>query len=70
MGGLDQWATRRDGGAEDAQAQVRDAIAQTGGLGLIMSGGCVLPSGVSDATLVSVIRALGGAPKLGLIRPQ
>jgi len=35
-----------------------------------VGGGCVLPSGVSDATLVSVIRALGGAPKLGLIRPQ
>ena len=70
MGGLDQWATLRDGSAEDAQAQVRDAIEQTGGLGLIVGGGCVLPSGVSDATLVSVIRALGGAPKLGFIRPQ
>ncbi len=70
VGGLDQWATLRDGSPEDAQAQVRDAIEQTGGRGLIVGGGCVLPSGVSDATLVSVIRALGGAPKLGLIRPQ
>ena len=70
VGGLDQWATLRDGSAEDAQAQVRDAIEQTSGLGLIVGGGCVLPSGVSDATLVSVIRALGGAPKLGFIRPQ
>jgi len=70
VGGLDQWATLRDGSPEEAQAQVRDAIEQTGGRGLIVGGGCVLPSGVSDATLVSVIRALGGAPKLGLIRPQ
>jgi len=70
VGGLDQWSTLRDGGAEDAQAQVRDAIEQTGGRGLIVSGGCVLPSGASDATLVGVIRALGGAPKLGFIRPQ
>ena len=63
-------ARANDGGAEDAQAQVRDAIEQTGGRGLIVSGGCVLPSGASDATLVGVIRALGGAPKLGFIRPQ
>jgi len=70
VGGLDQWATLRDGSPEEAQAQVRDAIEQTGGRGLIVGGGCVLPSGVSDAMLVSVIRALGGAPKLGLIRPQ
>ena len=70
VGGLDQWGTLRDGSPEEAQAQVRDAIEQTGGRGLIVGGGCVLPSGVSDATLVSVIRALGGAPKLGLIRPQ
>jgi len=70
IGGLDQWATLRDGSAEEAQAQARDAIEQTGGRGLIVGGGCVLPSGVSDATLVSVIRALGGGPKLGFIRPQ
>ncbi len=70
LGGLDQWSVLQDGRAEDATAQARDAIEQTGGRGLILGGGCVLPPGVSDATLVSVVRAIGGAPKLGFLRPQ
>jgi hypothetical protein len=52
------------------QAQAQDALAQTAGRGIIMGAGCVLPSGVSDATMVGVIRSLGGAPRLGFIRPQ
>jgi uroporphyrinogen decarboxylase len=70
VGGLDQWGALQDGGPEVAQAQVHDALAQTGGRGVILGAGCVLPSGVSDATLVGVIKSLGGAPRLGFIRPQ
>jgi uroporphyrinogen decarboxylase len=70
VGGLDQWSALKDGSPDAAQAQVRDALAQTGGRGLILGAGCVLPAGVSDATLVAVIKSLGGAPRLGFIRPQ
>jgi len=70
VGGLDQWGILKDDGPEAAQAQIQDALAQTGGRGVILGAGCVLPSGVSDATLVGVIKSLGGAPRLGFIRPQ
>ena len=71
IGGLDQWSVLQEGRAEDGTAQARDAIEQTGGRGLILGGGCVLPTGmVSDATVVSVVRSIGGGPKLGFIRPR
>jgi uroporphyrinogen decarboxylase len=59
-----------DGSPEAALAQSRDAVEQTGGRGLIVGAGCVLPVGTSDATLVSVIKSLGGTPRLGFLRPQ
>jgi hypothetical protein len=37
---------------------------------LILGAGCVLPSGSSDATLVELIRSIGGEVKLGFIRPE
>jgi len=70
IGGLDQWTTLKNGGGEAAQAQARNALDQVDGRGLILGAGCVLPVGVSDATLVSLIKSLGGAPKLGFLRPQ
>jgi len=70
IGGLDQWSVLQDGRAEDGQAQARDAVEQTNGRGLILGAGCVLPGGVSDATVVSVVRSIGGGPKLGFLRPQ
>jgi uroporphyrinogen decarboxylase len=70
VGGLDQWTVLQDGSPEAALAQAREAIAETGGHGLILGAGCVLPLGTSDATLVSVIKSLGGTPKLGFLRPQ
>jgi uroporphyrinogen decarboxylase len=70
IGGLDQWTTLKDGGAEAAQAQARNALDQVDGRGLILGAGCVLPSGVSDATMVGLIKSLGGVPKLGFLRPQ
>jgi hypothetical protein len=70
IGGIDQWAVLTEGRADDALAQARDALEQTGGRGVILGGGCVLPMGTSDATLVSLLKSLGGIPKLGFLRPQ
>lgn len=70
LGGLGQWKTMRGGTAEQAVAEVEDAIAQTGGIGLIVGPGCVLPVDTPDATVAAVVRALGGPlrPILGVTR--
>ncbi|MBI4255035.1 MAG: uroporphyrinogen decarboxylase [Candidatus Rokubacteria bacterium] len=60
LGGLDQWRTLRDGTPEQAVAQAKDAIAQTGGLGVILGPGCVLPSNTPDANVAAVVQTLGG----------
>ena len=60
LGGLDQWQTLRDGTPEQAVAEARDAVARTGGLGLIVGPGCVLPVRTGDATVAAVVTALGG----------
>jgi uroporphyrinogen decarboxylase len=69
-GGLEQWGTLKDGTAEQAQAEAREAIAQTGGRGLILGAGCVILPETPDATMVKLITSVGGRPRLGLIRPQ
>jgi uroporphyrinogen decarboxylase len=63
VGGLDQWRTLRGGTPEEATAEVRDAIAQTDGVGLIVAPGCVLPMGTPDANVAAVVQALGGPLK-------
>jgi uroporphyrinogen decarboxylase len=63
IGGLDQWATLRDGTPEAAVAQARDAVAQTDGTGLIVGPGCVLTMNTPDANVAAVVRALGGPLK-------
>jgi uroporphyrinogen decarboxylase len=70
VGGLDQWKTLRDGTPEQAAAEARDAVARTGGTGLIVGPGCVLPVDTSDETVAAVVRALGGPlrPILGVTR--
>jgi len=60
IGGLDQWRTLRDGTPEQAAAEAREAVAATGGLGLIVGPGCVLPVGTPDPNLAAVVKALGG----------
>ncbi len=42
-GGIDEWEVLAGGTREQIQAQVRDAIQQTGGTGLIVAPGCVIP---------------------------
>jgi uroporphyrinogen decarboxylase len=63
VGGLHQWRTLRDGTPEEAVAETRDAVARTGGVGLIVGAGCVLPSETPDANIAAVVRALGGPLK-------
>ena len=63
IGGLNQWATLRDGTPEQAAAEAEDAIAQTGGVGLIVGPGCVLPMQTPDANVAAVVRKLGGPLK-------
>ena len=61
VGGLDSSRSLRDGTPADAVAEARDAVAQTGGIGLIVAPGCVVPLNTPDATLAAVIEALGGS---------
>jgi uroporphyrinogen decarboxylase len=70
IGGLDQWGALRDGTPDAAGAEAQDALAQTGGRGVILGAGCVLPTQTSDLALVEVIKSIGGQVRLGLIRPQ
>src|SRR5439155_450048 len=60
LGGLDQWRTLADGAPEQASAETRDAIAQTGGIGLIVGPGCVVPPAASPANLAAVVATVGG----------
>ena len=69
IGGLNQWTTLKSGTGAAAKAEAQDAIAQTGGTGLILGAGCVLVNGHSDATLVELVRSLGGQVKLAGIPP-
>ena len=53
--GLGESGTLRRGPAEAVAAEVRDALAQTGGAGHIVTTGCVLPLDVPDAHLQAVV---------------
>lgn len=63
VGGLDQRRTLRDGTPEAAADEARDAVARTGGTGVIVAPGCVLTMETPDATVAAVVRALGGPLK-------
>jgi uroporphyrinogen decarboxylase len=57
-GGLDQHRTLRKETPAAVAAETRDAIAQTGGVGLIVAPGCVLPLDVPDASLAAVVETV------------
>jgi len=57
LGGLSQWKTLREGTPEEVKAEVKDAISQTGGLGLIVGPGCVIPLDAPDRNLQAVVEA-------------
>jgi uroporphyrinogen decarboxylase len=62
-GGLDQTGTLRNGTPDAAVAEMREAVAQVEGTGLIVAPGCVLMAGTPDANVAAVVRALGGPLK-------
>ncbi len=56
-GGLDA-ATLAEGGAAQVEEQVRDALAQTGGRGHVVSAGCVIPVDTPDVNVEAAVRAV------------
>ena len=70
IGGMNQWTTLKDGTGAAAKAEAEDAIAQAGGTGLILGAGCVLLNGHADATLIELVRSLGGEVKLAGVPPS
>lgn len=61
VGGLSEHRTLQAGPPDAVAAEVRDAIAQTGGRGVIVGPGCVLPLATPDAHLAAVMAAVKGA---------
>ena len=59
-GGLDEWKTLAMGTPDDVKAQVRDAVAQTGGRGFILAAGCVIPVDTPEANIRAAIEAVRG----------
>jgi uroporphyrinogen decarboxylase len=60
-GGLNEKETLLTGPASAVAAQVAEAIQQTGGTGVIIAPGCVLPLATPDEYLDAVVRAVKGA---------
>ena len=58
VGGLAEWTTLRNGPAGAVTADVRDAIQQTDGVGLIVGPGCVLPLDAPDEYLAAAVDAV------------
>jgi hypothetical protein len=56
--GLGEGKTLLQGPAAAVAAEARDAVAQTRGLGLIVTPGCVLPLAVPDAHLAAAVEAV------------
>ncbi|HUM17925.1 MAG TPA: uroporphyrinogen decarboxylase family protein [Candidatus Nitrosotalea sp.] len=61
VGGLSESRTLLGGPPEAVAAEVRDAIDQTGGRGLMVGPGCVLPLATPDAHLTAVLTAVKAA---------
>ena len=60
-GGLNQHQTLRKETPAAVAAETQDAMTQTGGVGLIVAPGCVLPLDVPDASLAAVVEAVRGS---------
>ena len=55
--GIDAWNTLSKGTPDDVAAEVRDAIAQTGGRGHIVTTGCVMPVDTPEANIRAAVAA-------------
>jgi uroporphyrinogen decarboxylase len=58
VGGLGEGTTLRHDPPSAIVEEVRDAVRQTEGVGLIVGPGCVLPLDVPDAHLAAVVQAV------------
>ena len=61
VGGLSEHRTLQAGPPDAVAAEVKDAIAQTGGRGVIIGPGCVLPLATPNAHLAAVVAAVKAA---------
>lgn len=59
VGGLNEGETLVSGGPDAVEAQVREALAQTGGRRLVIAPGCVLRIDTPDDNIKAVLRAAG-----------
>jgi uroporphyrinogen decarboxylase len=57
VGGISEWHTLLNGPVEAIQAQVKEAIAQTGGRRLMVGPGCVVPGHTPTSHIRAAIRA-------------
>jgi uroporphyrinogen decarboxylase len=62
IGGLAEGSTLRRGPAPAIVEQVRDAVRQTDGVGVVIGPGCVLPLDVPDAHLAAVVETVRALP--------
>jgi uroporphyrinogen decarboxylase len=65
VGGLSETRTLMTGPTDAVSAEVRDAIGQTGGRGVIIGPGCVLPLATPDAHLAAVVATVKSSPPDG-----
>lgn len=61
-GGIAQWDTLLAGTPAQVAAEVRDAVARTGGRGYIVAAGCVTPIPTPDTNIRAAIAVARGAP--------
>jgi uroporphyrinogen decarboxylase len=58
MGGLDQRRTLMRGSASEIADEAKEAVAQTGGRGLLLAPGCSVPPMARKANLAAMMQAL------------
>jgi uroporphyrinogen decarboxylase len=65
MAGLSRGELFTDGSADEVAAEVRDALTQTGGGGVIVAPGCVLPTAASPQLLDAILATVRSAKATG-----
>jgi uroporphyrinogen decarboxylase len=63
VGGLSEKETLLKSSPSAVAAEVADAIRQSGGTGVIVAPGCVLPLAVPDESLEAVVKGVKGAQR-------
>jgi uroporphyrinogen decarboxylase len=59
-GGINEWDTLAAKSREAVIAEARDAIAQTGGRGFILTAGCVIPVDTPEENIRAVVETVRG----------